>query len=112
MDIEKMELDQRLEAVGWGLLFLLFGALALPTGTAEYVSVAAIGAAMLGLNLFRAVRNLPIAWFSTILGASILTAGSGALAGLHMDAFVLFFVLAGAVTIGGAVIRPRRAVAS
>ena len=106
MDVERMELESRLETVGWGLLFLLFGALAIPRGTAEFASVAAIGAAMLGLNLFRAIRHMPIAWFSAILGASIFAAGSGALAGVHMDAFVVFFVLAGAVTIGGAIVRP------
>jgi hypothetical protein len=108
----KRELEDRFDTVGWGLLFLLFGALALPNGTAEYASAAVVGAAMVGLNLVRVFVDLPVRWFSIILGAVMLVAGTGALAGLHMDVFVLFFILAGVVTIAGALIGPRRATAS
>ena len=111
VDSRKRELESRFDAVGWGLLFLLFGALALPRGTAEYASAAAVGAAMLGLNGVRVAAGVPVRWFSVILGAAILVAGSGALVSVHMDAFVLFFVLAGAVTIGSAIFSPRRATA-
>ena len=108
MDIHKMELDSRYDTVGWGLLFLLLGALALPNGTAEYASVAVVGAAMLVLNGLRVVAGLPLRWFTIILGAVMLVAGTGALTGLHLDVFVLFFLLAGVVTIAGALIRPGR----
>lgn len=111
-DPGKRELESRFDTVGWGLLFMLFGALALPNGTAEYASVAAVGAAMLGLNLVRIFVDLPVRWFSIILGTVMLVAGIGALAGLHMDVFVLFFVLAGVVTIVGAVVQPRRTAAA
>ena len=53
MNDRKWDLERRLDDVGWGLLFLAFAALALPNGTAEYASVAAVGAAMLGLNAVR-----------------------------------------------------------
>jgi hypothetical protein len=112
MDIRRRELEDRFDAIGWGLLFLLFAALALPNGTAEYASAAAVGGLMIGLNLVRIVADVPVRWFSVILGAAILVAGSSALAGFHMDVFVLFFVLAGAVTILGAIVRPKRATAS
>ena len=111
MDPQKHELEDRLDSVGWGLLFLLFGALALPNGTAEYASVAAVGAAMLGLNLLRIVLDVPVRWFSIILGTVMAVAGSGALIGVKMDVFVLFFVIAGIVTIAGAALKPPRAVA-
>lgn len=110
-DPHKRELEGRLDSVGWGLLFLLFGALALPNGIVEYASAAAVGAVMLALNVLRIVLDVPVRWFSIILGTVMAVAGSGALAGVHMDVFVLFFVLAGAVTIGGAIAKPRRAVA-
>ena len=112
IDPGKRELEGRFDAVGWGLLFLLFGALALPKGTTEYASAAVVGAAMLGLNGVRVAVGVPVRWFSVILGTAILVAGGGALSGVRMDAFVLFFVLAGAVTIAGAVFTPRRATAS
>jgi hypothetical protein len=112
MDIHKMELDSKYDNVGWGLLFLLLGALALPNGTAEYGSVAVVGAAMLGLNGLRVVAGLPLRWFSIILGAVMLVAGTGALTGLHLDVFVLFFLLAGVVTIASALIQPGRTTAT
>lgn len=112
MDIHKMGLDSKYDTVGWGLLFLLLGALALPNGTAEYGSVAVVGAAMLGLNGFRVVAGLPVRWVSIILGTVMLVAGTGALTGLHLDVFVLFFLLAGVVTIAGALIRPGRTTAT
>ena len=111
MDPHKLELEERLDSVGWGLLFLLFGALALPNGAAEYASAAAVGAAMLGLNVLRIVLDVPVRWFSIILGTVMAVAGSGALAGVKMDVFVLFFVFAGAVTIVGAIARPRKVLA-
>jgi len=111
IDPGKRELEGRFDAIGWGLLFLLFGALSLPRGTAEYASVAAVGAAMLGLNGVRIAVGVPVRWFSVILGAAMLVAGCGALASVHMDVLALFFVIAGVVTIGGAVLTPRRATA-
>ena len=111
MDPHERELEDRLDSVGWGLLFLLFGALALPNGTAEYASAAATGAAMLGLNVARFILDVPVRWFSIILGTVMAVAGSGALFGVKMDVFVLFFVLAGVVTIVAAIVKPRRVVA-
>jgi hypothetical protein len=98
-------LEKGLDDVGWGLLFLAFGALALPNGPVEYAAVVAVGAAMLLLNGIRIVVGIPIAWFTTVLGATGVLAGSLALMGTHVDAFVVFFVLAGAVTIVAATIR-------
>ena len=110
-DPHKLELQNRFDTVGWGLLFLLFGVLALPNGTAQYVSAAAVGAAMLGLNGLRILVAVPVRWFSVILGAAFVAGGSGAMAGMHMDVFVVFFVLAGVVTIVGALVKPRTATA-
>ena len=111
MDPRKRELQNTFDNVGWGLLFFLFAVLALPSGTAEYVSAAAVGAAMLGLNGLRILVAVPVRWFSVILGAAFVAGGSGAMAGMHMDVFVVFFVLAGVVTIVGALVKPRTATA-
>lgn len=111
METRKHDLENRFDAAGWGLLFLLIGALSLPNGPAEYASAAGVGALMVGLNLFRVFEGVPVRWFSIILGAVMLMAGTGALVGFHMDVFVLFFVLAGIVTLGGAIVRSGRAVA-
>jgi hypothetical protein len=106
MDEKRRERFQRsLDDAGWGLLFLAFAAVALPRGDTEYAAIAAVGAGMLVLNAVRIAAGVPIAWFSTILGATGLLAGSLALAGTHVDAFVIFCVLAGVVTIVAATIR-------
>jgi hypothetical protein len=109
-DKRKHQLHKSLDDVGWGLLFLAFAAVALPRGTTEYAAIAGVGAAMLALNAVRIALRVPISWFSTILGATGLFAGSLALAGTHVDAFVVFCVLAGAVTIAAATIRMLRPV--
>jgi hypothetical protein len=111
MDLRKQELARRFDNVGWGLLFLLIAVLALPNGTTQYIAAAAVGAAMVGLNGLRVLAGVAVRWFSVFLGASFLLGGSGAAAGLHMDVFLLFFAIAGAVTIFGAIIGPRRATA-
>jgi hypothetical protein len=67
---------------------------------------------MLALNVVRVVMSVPVRGFSIILGAVMLVAGSGALVGVKMDVFVLFFVAAGMITIAGALIhreQPRTA---
>jgi hypothetical protein len=107
-DPQKKELEKRFESVGWGLLFLLVGAVSMPNGTAEYAAVAGIGAALVLLNVARVALHMEIAWFGATLGASLLIAGVGALAGFHMDAFVLFFAIGGLVTILAAIARPSR----
>lgn len=106
-DPGKAELADRLDSIGWGLVFLLVGVLAIPNGTTEYACAAAVGAAMLGLNVLRLALAVPVRWFTMILGAAFLAGGAGALAGQHIDVFVLFFVAAGAVTIVGAIVRPK-----
>jgi hypothetical protein len=109
MDTHNKGLEGRFDTIGWGLLFLLFGAVAMPMGPAAYGFIAAIGGLMVGLNMTRVVAGVAVRWFSAILGTALFVAGCAALAGLHMDAFVLFFVLAGLVTIGGALVKPLRA---
>jgi hypothetical protein len=108
MDERKRDLEKRFDDIGWGLLFLAFAALALPSGTAEYASIAVVGAGMLGLNGVRVVAGVPVRWFSTVLGATGLVAGIMALGGVKVDAFALFFVFLGVLTIGAAVVRPAR----
>ena len=104
----KLDLEKRFDNIGWGLLFLAFGALALPNGPAEYAAVALVGTAMLALNGVRLLAGVPIRWFSTVLGATGLIAGTLALDGVRVDAFALFFVILGGATIVAAIALPAR----
>jgi hypothetical protein len=106
-DLRVRDLAARFDTAGWGLLFVLFGALAMPNGTAEYLAVAAVGALMLALNAGRVAAGVPVRWFSIILGSVTLIAGAGAMTGIRIDAFVLFFFVLGIATVAGAIVRPR-----
>jgi hypothetical protein len=86
------------------LIFLFFGALALPSGTAEYASLAVVGGLMLLLNAVRVLKDAPVRWSTLVLGAASLVGGSAALLGEKLDAFVILFVVAGLVTIAGALL--------
>ncbi len=108
MDGPRTTLEGRLESIGWGLLFLLVAAIALPDGTLQYAVVGLVGVAILGLNAYRAMARLEVSWFGVVLGGSCAVAGAAALGGLHADVFVVFFVLAALVTFASA-IRPQPA---
>lgn len=95
-------LDDRLETAGYGFLFLLIAALALPSGMTEYVAVAGVGALLLGLNAVRMAVGIPVGWFSITAGTWAVIAGLGAMAGLKIDVFALFFLLLGLVALGAA----------
>ena len=105
-------LDDRLDGVGWGLLFLLVAALALPNGTTEYAAVSLVATTLILLNLVRMAVGSGIAWFGMVLGVSMLIAGIGGLLGTHMDVFAVFFGVAGAVMIGGALLHRTPAAAT
>ncbi len=98
-------LEARFETAGWGLLLIMFGALVLPQGMAEFVLVATAGAAMLGLNALRVRCGVPVSWFGIILGAVALVAGLAAIAGVTIPAFALLMMLLGLALIIGAIMR-------
>jgi hypothetical protein len=107
MNGPRADLADRFDTAGWGLLFMLFGALAMPNGTAEYVAVAGVGTLMLALNAVRMASGVAVRWFSIILGSVALVAGAGATVGLRIDAFVLFCFVLGAAMVAGAIVRAR-----
>lgn len=100
-------LDDRFQTAGEGLLFLLIAAVALPSGTTAYAAVAAVGVLLLGLNAARIAAGIRVRWFSITVGAWAVIGGVGAMAGLKIDAFALFFLLLGLVSLGSAAFRSR-----
>ena len=97
-------LEDRFDSIGWGLLAILVGVMALPSGTPTYVLAAVTGGAMLGINVARRLIGVPVRWFSVVLGAVVLAAGVAAMAGTKFDLFAAFFVALGLVVIAGAII--------
>ena len=100
-------LEDRFQTAAEGLLFLLIAALALPSGTARYAAVAVVGILLLGLNVARIAAGIRVPWLSVTVGTWAVVAGLGAIAGLKIDGFALFFLLLGLATIGAAAFRSR-----
>jgi hypothetical protein len=108
LESAKNPLEDRFDAVGWGLLSIVVGVMAMPSNTTTYVLAAAAGAAMLSLNVVRLVAGVPVRWLSVVLGSVVLVAGIAAMAGMKIDAFAAFFVLLGVVVVAGAIVRRDR----
>jgi hypothetical protein len=106
--IEDRNRSDRYDTAGWGLLFLLLGAVFLPAGTGTYAAVTLIGLLMLALNAARLATGVAIRWFSVILGATAVLSGAGALAGVRIDALALFFAATGVALLVAAAVTPRR----
>jgi hypothetical protein len=83
------DLPGRIEAIGWGLLFLMSGVLLLVPGLPEGTWLVGLGLLMLGLNATRLFIGLPLDRFGVIIGAGAVLAGLGAMAGMEVPVFAL-----------------------
>ncbi len=99
------ELGARLDAIGWGLLFLVTGGILLWAEAPDGSWLAAVGAVLVLLTLARAVLGVGASWFVGILGAVALIAGVGGMAGIDVPAIALLSILCGAALIVGQFIR-------
>jgi hypothetical protein len=99
LDLDSPATRERLDTIGWGLVFLLVGVLALPGGTGEYAALASVGALMLVFNLVLVAGDRQVDVLTAALGGTAVVGGVGALAGLAIDGFALFFVVLGGILI-------------
>jgi hypothetical protein len=106
-NIARRDLPRRIDAIGWGLLFLMTGTLALIPGLPEGTWLAGLGVLLLGLNAARIVLGLSPEWFTVILGSVALLAGLGGMVGVAVPGFALLFILGGVAIIAGQLVRGR-----
>ena len=69
-------LDARYETVAWGAVLILVGSLEAIPGSQGGAGVLGIGLILLGLNLARYVRRIPVSPFSITLGVIALGLGA------------------------------------
>jgi hypothetical protein len=69
------KLDNRLQTVTWGIIIILFGGLSLIPGDQANIFVLGIGIVLLGLNLLRFIKRIPVNTFSIVLGMVALSLG-------------------------------------
>jgi len=100
--------SERLDTIGWGLVFLLVGSLALPSGLVAQAAVAGVGALMLVFNAALIAARHHLDLFTTVLGTTAVLVGIAALAGARIDAFAVFFLVLGGVMVVVPILRMAR----
>jgi predicted permease len=94
----KVNLNKRLEDIGWGLFLFMIGVLLLLPS--ELVSQGAwlIGAGliMLGLNAIRYLNHISISWVTVTLGFVAMLVGLASFFGLRLPLFAILLAAAGA----------------
>jgi hypothetical protein len=104
----RKDLESQLEAVGWGLFFLMSGAVLLVPALPDGSWLIGLGAIFLGLSAVRFTTGLPVSALAVIVGVCALAAGAGAVAGLAVPGFALLLVLCGLALIAGQLVRRSR----
>lgn len=99
------DLGARLDAVGWGLLFVVTGGILLWADAPDGSWLAAVGAVLLVITLARAALGVGASWFVGVLGVVALIAGIGGMAGIDVPAIALLSILCGAALIVGQFVR-------
>lgn len=104
---DRKQLGERLDEVGWALLFLMSGAILAVPGiphpwAAWFIGV---GAILVGLNLVRYATGLRVHIVTTGCGAIAMAAGVGAYFGIDIPILALILVLIGAVILVGPLVK-------
>jgi len=96
VDEEKVALNKRLEAIGWGCFLIMLGGFILVPHTvvARGFWSIGVGIIMLGLNAARYLNNIKMSGFTTFLGVLSLIGGVMQLFGMQtLEGAILLIVL-------------------
>ncbi len=96
---ESKRLSERLDGVGWALLFLMSGAiLAIPGIPHPWAAwFIGVGAILLGLNVARYTTGLRVHVLTSGCGVIAVAAGLGAYVGIELPVLAMVLVLIGLV---------------
>jgi hypothetical protein len=98
---DKEALNERLNAIGWGLFLIMLGGLWLapPEMVPEGTWLIGTGLIILGLAVVRYLNDIEVSWFWLGLGILALGTGIGDLVGLSLPVFPILLIVAGAATL-------------
>lgn len=103
-------LESRIDAIGWGVFFVMSGAMLLVPGLPAGSWVTGVGVILVTFSALRQSLGLPVSTFVVICGVVVMATGAGAMAGVAVPWFALLLVLCGgALVIDGLARRPQRA---
>lgn len=103
------ELESRIDSVGWGLFFVMSGAMLLVPGLPDGSWLTGVGALLIALSALRAMLGLPVSTFGVIVASVLVVTGVGVIAGVAVPWFALLLVLCGVALIVGETIRRNHA---
>lgn len=106
-DVRTMR-EARIDAVGWGVLFVVVGAVLLVPGLPDVAWVAAAGVVMVGTSLVRAWLGMDVPWFTALAGTAALIGGGAGLLGFENEGWPLVLVATGLVVVARAFHRSDR----
>lgn len=100
-DPKKKSLNDKIDAVGWGLFFIMIGVLLLaPEGNVpETAWLVGAGLILLGGNAARRLNNIKMCGCTVFLGIIALVAGIAGLYGVTLPIFPIILII-----IGGSII--------
>jgi hypothetical protein len=108
MNAMQKNLESRIDSAGWGVFFLMSGAMLLVPGLPAGSWLTGVGILLIGLSALRAMLGLPVSTFSVMMALVLVATGLGEAAGVAVPWFALMLVLCGvALVIGQLVSRPR-----
>ena len=99
------EFGDRVDMLGWGLLFVAIGAVTILPATPEGAWLVAAGLVMLGMSAARARLRLPVWGVTVFVGIAALAAGIFSIAGFGTWVGPLVLLVLGAKLILGALVR-------
>lgn len=104
------DVERRLDSIGWGLFFLMSGAMLLVPGLPDGSWLAGVGLLLIGLAIARSMLGLPVNAFGVIVAIVLVASGAGTIAGVAVPWLSLLLVLCGvALVVGEIVPRLRQA---
>lgn len=107
-DPRRAEMDRRIDRTGWGLFFIIIGALWLvPEPLPEGTWLTVIGVVLLAVNGWRLASGLPLHLWTSIVGGFSLLAGIGLLFGLDLPVLALMLIAIGVATLSEPLLRRR-----
>ncbi|HEY4687822.1 MAG TPA: hypothetical protein VIK33_00810 [Anaerolineae bacterium] len=90
-------LNHRYELVAWGALSMWIGAITLISGEHSGTGWLGIAIILLGLNVVRYLRKIPMNWFSITLGVMALALGASRLLDSPLPFFATSLIVIGVV---------------
>jgi hypothetical protein len=101
-------ISERVDTIGWGLLFVAIGAVSLLPTMPDGAWLVAAGLVMLGASAARAWMRLPVHGATVVVGVVALAAGAFTVAGLTTEVGPLVLIVLGLTLIVGALYRSQQ----